>query len=62
MARWRLLEPEADIVLELTRKAGVNAPCARVLANRGVTPEGALGFLSPSLRTIGVPGEETWQV
>ncbi|MDQ3841621.1 MAG: DHH family phosphoesterase [Actinomycetota bacterium] len=62
MARWRLLEPEADIVLELTRKAGVNVPCARVLANRGVTPEGALGFLSPSLRTIGVPGEETWQV
>jgi single-stranded-DNA-specific exonuclease len=62
LARWRLLEPEADIVLELTRKAGVNAPCARVLANRGVTPEGALGFLSPSLRTIGVPGEETWQV
>ncbi len=62
LARWRLLEPEADIVLELTRKAGVNVPCARVLANRGVTPEGALGFLSPSLRTIGVPGEETWQV
>ena len=62
MARWRLLEPEADIVLELTQKAGVDALCARVLANRGITPEGALGFLSPSLRTIGVPGEETWQV
>jgi single-stranded-DNA-specific exonuclease len=62
LARWRLLEPEADIVLELTQKAGVDAPCARVLANRGVTPEGALGFLSPSLRTIGVPGEEIWQV
>ena len=62
MARWRLLEPEADIVLELTQKASVDALCARVLANRGITPEGALGFLSPSLRTIGVPGEETWQV
>jgi len=62
LARWRLLEPEADIVLELTQKASVDALCARVLANRGITPEGALGFLSPSLRTIGVPGEETWQV
>jgi single-stranded-DNA-specific exonuclease len=62
LARWRLLEPETDVVSELAREAGVNDLCARVLANRGVTPEGASGFLSPSLKTIGVPGEEAWRV
>ena len=36
--------------------------CARVLANRGVAPEDAAGFLSPSLKTIGVPEEEAWRV
>ena len=62
MARWQPLEPEADVVSELARTAEVDALCARVLANRGVTPEAAAGFLSPSLKTIGAPGEEAWGV
>ena len=62
MARWRLLEPETDTVSELARKAGVDALCARVLANRGLTPEAVPGFLSPSLKTIGTPEEEAWRV
>ncbi len=62
MARWRLLEPEADVVSGLSRAAGVDPLCARVLANRGVTPEGAPGFLSPSLKGIGMPGNEVWRV
>jgi single-stranded-DNA-specific exonuclease len=33
-----------------------------VLANRGVVPEDAMDFLSPSLRTIGTPQEEAWRV
>ena len=62
MARWRLLEPEADVVSELAQEAGIDPLCARVLANRGVSPEDASGFLSPSLKTIGAPEEEPWRV
>jgi len=62
LARWRLLEPEADVVSELAREAGIDPLCARVLANRGVSPERASGFLSPSLKTIGAPEEEAWRV
>jgi single-stranded-DNA-specific exonuclease len=62
LARWRLLEPEADVISELARAAGVDPLCARVLANRDVLPEGAAGFLSPSLKTIGTPEEEGWRV
>ena len=62
MARWRLLEPEAKLVSELARTAGVDPLCARVLANRGVSPEQAGGFLAPSLKTIGVPEEDAWGV
>ncbi len=62
MARWQPLEPEADVVSELMQTAGVDALCARVLANRGVSPEAALGFLSPSLKTVGAPGEEAWRM
>ncbi|MDX6381048.1 MAG: single-stranded-DNA-specific exonuclease, partial [Rubrobacteraceae bacterium] len=62
MARWRLLEPEADVVSELARVAGIDLLCARVLANRGVTFEAAPGFLSPSLKTVGAPKEEAWRV
>lgn len=62
MARWRLLEPESDVVSELARVAEVEELCARVLANRGVTPEEAAGFLSPSLKTIAKPEEEPWRV
>jgi single-stranded-DNA-specific exonuclease len=62
LARWRLLEPEADVVSELARTAGVDTLCARVLANRSVAPEAAAGFLSPSLKTIGAPGEEAWRI
>ncbi|CAA9405100.1 MAG: RecJ [uncultured Rubrobacteraceae bacterium] len=62
MARWRLLETEADVVSELARVAELDPLCARVLANRGVSPEGAPGFLSPSLKTVGAPSEEAWRV
>jgi single-stranded-DNA-specific exonuclease len=62
LARWQLLEPDADVVFELKHMAGVDALCARVLANRGVEPEAVSGFLSPSLKTIGAPGEEAWRV
>jgi single-stranded-DNA-specific exonuclease len=62
LARWRLLEPEASVISELAQAAGVDPLCARVLANRGVLPEGAAGFLSPSLKTIGAPEEEVWRV
>ncbi|MDP8974635.1 MAG: DHH family phosphoesterase [Actinomycetota bacterium] len=60
--RWRLLEPEARAVSELARVAGVDPLCARILANRGVSPETAPGFLSPSLKTVGAPDEEPWRV
>jgi len=62
LTRWRLLEPEAGVVSELARVAGVDPLCARVLANRGVSPESALGFLAPSLKTVGAPDEEVWRV
>ncbi len=62
MARWRLLEPDAGVVSELSRAAGVDPLCARVLANRGVAPEAAADFLSPSLAAIGMPEEEAWGV
>ncbi|MDQ3378470.1 MAG: DHH family phosphoesterase, partial [Actinomycetota bacterium] len=62
LARWRLLEPDRDVVSELARAAQVDELCARVLANRGVVPEDAAGFLAPSLGTIGVPEEEPWVV
>ena len=56
------MEPEADLVSELARTAEVDPLCARVLANRGVSPESAPGFLSPSLKTLRVPEEEAWRV
>ncbi len=62
MARWRLLEPDADTVAELVRSVGVDRFCARVLANRGVAPEAAADFLSPSLSAIGMPEEDAWGV
>jgi single-stranded-DNA-specific exonuclease len=62
LARWKLLEPERDLVAELARTAGVDELCARVLANRGVAPEVAPGFLTPSLKGIGMPDEEPWRV
>jgi single-stranded-DNA-specific exonuclease len=62
LARWRFMEPEANLVSELARTAGVDPLCARVLANRGVSPQAASGFLSPSLKSIGTPEEEAWHV
>lgn len=62
MARWKLLEPGRDVVAELVRAAEVDELCARVLANRGVAPECAPGFLAPSLKGIGMPEEEPWRV
>ena len=41
---------------------GVDRFCARVLANRGVAPEAAADFLSPSLSAIGMPEEDAWGV
>jgi single-stranded-DNA-specific exonuclease len=62
LARWRLMEPEKDLVSELAREAEVDPLCARVLANRGLSPEDAQGFLSPSLKTLRAPEEEAWRV
>ena len=62
MARWKLLEPERDLVAELVNSAGVDELCARVLANRGVAPDVAPDFLTPSLKSIRVPDEEPWRV
>ncbi len=62
MARWRLLEPESDVVAELVQAAEMDELAARVLANRGVTAEQAEGFLSPSLKSIAAPEEEPWRV
>src|ERR671917_999176 len=62
LARWRLQEPDAEMVSELAREADVDILCARVLANRGVTPSEAEDFLSPSLAAIGMPDEDQWNV
>src|ERR687890_1349149 len=62
LARWRLLEPDAEVVFELAREADVDLLCARVLANRGVAPGEAADFLSPSLSAIGMPDEDQWNV
>jgi len=62
LARWRLLEPDKDLVSELARTLDVDNLCARVLANRGVLAEDAARFLAPSLGTIGAPVEEPWVV
>jgi single-stranded-DNA-specific exonuclease len=62
LARWRMLEPDADDVRALEVGAGLDPLCARVLANRGITPEGTGGYLHPSLKTIGAPDEEPWRV
>jgi single-stranded-DNA-specific exonuclease len=56
------MEPEDDLVSELTQEAGVDPLCARALANRGVLPEAAAGFLSPSLKTLRAPEGEAWRV
>ena len=62
LARWRLLEPDAEMVSELAQEADVDLLCARVLANRGVSPGSAADFLSPSLAAIGMPDEDQWNV
>src|ERR671910_2902360 len=62
LARWRLLQPDADVVSELAREAEVDLLCARVLANRGVAPGEAADFLSPSLAAVGMPDEDQWNV
>ncbi len=56
------MEPDRDLVARLVREAGVEELCARVLANRGVLPEDAAGFLSPSLGAVSVPEEDPWRV
>src|SRR5829696_5767786 len=62
LARWRLQEPDAEMVSGLAREADVDILCARVLANRGVAPGEAADFLSPSLAAIGMPDEDQWNV
>jgi len=62
LARWRFLEPDEGVVGDLAREADVDLLCARVLANRGVPPEGASAFLAPSLKAIGMPEEDPWGV
>lgn len=60
LARWKLLEPDTDAVTELSKAAGVDETCARILANRGVRPEHVDGFLTPSLSALAPPEEEPW--
>lgn len=62
MSRWKLLEPEWDIIAELSKVTGVDELAARVLANRGVLPEHVDGFLAPSLKVVQAPDEEPWRV
>ena len=62
MARWKLHKPEPDVVAELAQTAGVGEVCARVLANRGVLPESAAGFLSPSLGGRQPARRRPWRV
>ncbi|HKH12538.1 MAG TPA: DHH family phosphoesterase [Rubrobacter sp.] len=62
MARWRFLEPDEGVVEGLAQEAEVDRLCARVLANRGVSPGGAAAFLAPSLKAIGTPEEGPWGV
>ena len=62
MARWRLLEPDAEVVSELSLEAEVDPLCARVLANRGVVAGRVADFLAPSLAAIGTPDEDVWRV
>src|SRR5918998_821067 len=62
LARWRFLEPDEGVVEDLAREAEVDLLCARVLANRGVSPGGAEAFLAPSLKAIGTPEEDPWGV
>ena len=56
------MEPDGELVARLARAAGVGELCARVLANRGVLPEEAAGFLSPSLGSVSAPEEDPWRV
>jgi len=62
LSGWRLLEPEGSLVAGLAREAGLPELGARVLANRGVTPEDALLFLAPSMKGVAAPEEEPWHV
>lgn len=56
------MEPDTDAVQALVEGAGMDELCARVLANRGVTPDDANGFLKPTLAAIKPPEEEPWKV
>ncbi|QYJ17091.1 Single-stranded-DNA-specific exonuclease RecJ [Rubrobacter xylanophilus DSM 9941] len=56
------MEPDGDLVARLVRAAGVDELCARVLANRGVLPENAAGFLRPNLGSVSPPEEDPWRV
>ncbi len=61
MARWRVLQPENEALDELRRAVPDLEPlCARVLANRGVGPESAAEFMSPSLSGVAPPEGEPW--
>ncbi|AHY46063.1 Single-stranded DNA-specific exonuclease [Rubrobacter radiotolerans] len=62
MARWHFMQPDGEAVLSLKSRAGLDELCARVLANRGVRPEEAEGFLSPTLAAVKPPDEEPWRV
>jgi single-stranded-DNA-specific exonuclease len=62
MARWRILEPDSEAVSSLREAMpGADPLCARVLANRGISPEAAPGFMSPSLSDISPPEGEVWE-
>lgn len=62
MARWRILEPDSEALARLREAMPEADPlCARVLANRGIAPESAAGFMSPSLSEVAPPEGETWE-
>ncbi len=50
--RWELRETDERMVMAIAQAQGVPEIVARVLAGRGVLPETAEGFLSPTLRNM----------
>jgi single-stranded-DNA-specific exonuclease len=50
--RWVWREGDARVGAALAQAAGVSELTARLLAARGVTPEGVADFLAPSLRAL----------
>ena len=50
--RWRARPVEASLVRELQARHGLTEPLARAMAARGITTDGADGFLHPTLKAL----------